>query len=231
MSRVEMATQGWGWVADGKGNALAGQAVGLTAIDGSPALHWDAVTGGTSSTVALVTNTDGTLPRFIEEGSYLLSVQGAAVRRVEAVSGSSSILTQAATIEELASAVLSSTIINVATTLPIWTAPFACEIVGARVAVWGTGGVSGISSETDYWTVDLRRYRGGTFASIATKTTKLTGGEAMVSRVDWNFDAIAFDVTNKVFQTGDISAMAFTPSGTVNALNLPVMAQIRYRPL
>ena len=114
---------------------------------------------------------------------------------------------------------------------PIWVAPFACEVVAASVLVWGSGGAIGVSSDTNYWTVDLRRYRAAAFVAVASKTTKLTGGEAFASRVDWNFNAAAFDASNKVFAAGDIAAMAFTITGAPGALNLPVFAQIRYRPL
>src|SRR4051812_24384663 len=87
MARVEMAAQAWGWVADTNGTALPSASVTLKNLDGTAATHWSAVTGGSSLTTALTTNTDGTLPRFIDEGTYLLSATGIVDRRVDAVAG------------------------------------------------------------------------------------------------------------------------------------------------
>lgn len=81
-----MATQSWGWIADQFGNSLSGRAIQIKNLDGTPATHWDAVVGGTSSTVDLLTSGDGTIPRFIEEGSYTFVVPSVFSRRVEAVS-------------------------------------------------------------------------------------------------------------------------------------------------
>lgn len=87
MARVELSSQAWGWVTDPGGNGLAGASVTLKNLDGTNATHWSAITGGTSSTLALTTNSDGTLPRFIEGGAYTMTVAGV-TRRVDAVPGS-----------------------------------------------------------------------------------------------------------------------------------------------
>lgn len=88
MARVEIATQGWGWVADSSGNGLGGQTVTIKHTDGSNATHWSAITGGSSSTGTITTASNGTIGRYIEEGSYDVTV-GSDTHRVEAVSGSS----------------------------------------------------------------------------------------------------------------------------------------------
>jgi hypothetical protein len=136
----------------------------------------------------------------------------------------------AATTDELSPPVLFSSNVSVSQSMPVWVAPFACEITSARVVVWGTGGAIGVSSDVNYWTVELRRLRAAAVAAIATKDTRATGGEAFASRVDWNFDGAAFSASNKVFQAGDIAALAFTITGTPGALNLPVLLQVAYRP-
>src|SRR5881397_4019633 len=87
MARVEIAAQAWGWVTDTAGNGLASQSVTLKNTDGTNATHWSAITGGSSLTTALTSQADGTLPRFIEAGTYDMTI-GAVTRRVEAVSGS-----------------------------------------------------------------------------------------------------------------------------------------------
>lgn len=88
MARVEIATQSWGWIVDSAGNGLANQTITLKNLDGTAATHWSAVTGGSSSTAALTSNADGTLPRYIEGGTYELYVSGALEGRVDAVPGS-----------------------------------------------------------------------------------------------------------------------------------------------
>lgn len=87
MSRVEIATQGWGWVADDAGNGLSNLDVQIKNLDGSAATHWDAVSGGTSSTGSITTLSDGSIPRFIESGTYTVSVAGS-THRVDAVATS-----------------------------------------------------------------------------------------------------------------------------------------------
>lgn len=87
MARVEIASQAWGWIADAQGNGLNGASVTLENLDGTAATHWSAQTGGSSLTSALTSNSDGTLPRFIEEGTYLLTATGVTDRRVEAING------------------------------------------------------------------------------------------------------------------------------------------------
>jgi hypothetical protein len=86
MARVEIASQAWGWLVDANGNPLSSTSATLKNLDGTNATHWTAVTGGSSATSALTSNSDGTLPKFVEEGSYTLTV-GATSRRVEAAGG------------------------------------------------------------------------------------------------------------------------------------------------
>jgi hypothetical protein len=86
MARVLIATQAWGWVVDQAGNPLAGQTVTIRKTDGTAATHYSAITGGTSSTSVLTTAANGTLPRYIDEDTYDVTISGV-TRRVEAVAG------------------------------------------------------------------------------------------------------------------------------------------------
>lgn len=86
MARVEIASHALGWLVDASGNPLAGTSATLKNLDGSNATTWSAVTGGTSSTAALTSNSDGTLPRFVEGGQYTLTV-GSTTRRMDVTSG------------------------------------------------------------------------------------------------------------------------------------------------
>lgn len=90
MARVEMASQAWGWLVDSSGNPLPGTAATLQNLDGSNATTWSAITGGSSSTASVTSNSDATLPRFIESGTYNMTVLGV-TRRVEAVSESTTV--------------------------------------------------------------------------------------------------------------------------------------------
>src|SRR5690349_24424371 len=93
MARVEIASQAWGWLADISGNGQPGVSVQIKKTDGNPATHYSAITGGSSATSALTTNSDGTIPRFIDEGSYDLTA-GGITRRVEAVAGATVVLAE-----------------------------------------------------------------------------------------------------------------------------------------
>jgi len=86
MARVEIASQSWGVIQDTLGNSQGGQTVTIKNTDATNATHWSAITGGTSSTGTIVTNSDGTIPRYIESGTYDVTVQGV-TRRVEVVDG------------------------------------------------------------------------------------------------------------------------------------------------
>lgn len=140
----------------------------------------------------------------------------------------------------------------VATSAPVWIAPFACEISwAALVAGYGYGdNVLHSLSDTKYWTVVVRRWRAGTSTVIATKTTRLSAGmgdpfavgafvplpagEAAVNRRPWTFHAASFDATTAVLQPDDMIDFAFYPTRDSNlpaAWGGPMYGQIAYRPL
>lgn len=130
-----------------------------------------------------------------------------------------------ATISELVAG--AALLLNQATaaTVPVFVAPFACNIAAANIAP----GAAVAASDTNYWTVKVQRYRAGVSADIATKTTQVTGGAAMALLQDWNFDAVTFSATNQVCAKGDVIVAAFTPTGTPANIVNP-LTQIRYEP-
>jgi hypothetical protein len=82
MARVEIATQGWGWVTDTQGNALNGRTVTLTGTVFT-------TSGGSTTISPIVTGADGTIPGWIDSGTYTLAIPSLSVtHQVEAVSGS-----------------------------------------------------------------------------------------------------------------------------------------------
>ena len=88
MPRVLIATQSWGWLADREGTAQPNKTVAINNLDGSPASVFSALSGGSALT-ALETDQLGTIPGYIEAGTYTLTVDDVP-RRIEAVSGTAS---------------------------------------------------------------------------------------------------------------------------------------------
>ena len=84
--RVLISTQAWGIVQDTAGNVLVGQSVTIKNTDGGNATTWTAESGGSSSTSALTTSASGSIPNWIEPGTYDVTVAGV-TQRVQAVLG------------------------------------------------------------------------------------------------------------------------------------------------
>lgn len=106
----------------------------------------------------------------------------------------------------------------------VFIAPFTCVINYAAI-VTAAAGIA--ASDTDYWSVELRRYRAGVSAVIATKTTRVTGGQAVTQYVPWVFGTL--DPANKVLQAGDTVAFFFTE--TLNAASWSnIMLEVGYTP-
>lgn len=138
--------------------------------------------------------------------------------------------TDVPTIAELVANSYHNSTITQVQSFPVFVAPFACVIVAARLVTWQSGVANNVTAnDTNYWTVDIRRTRAAASVTIASKTTKATGGETITYRVDWNFDAVTFNTTNRVLGAGDIVDFAFTETGTATDIPGPLM-QIRYEP-
>jgi hypothetical protein len=89
MARVLMATQAWGVIQRRDVNnvvsILATKTVQMANPDGSAATTWTAETGGSSTTANTVTDSNGAMPNWIEEGVYDQTIDGV-TKRVQAVS-------------------------------------------------------------------------------------------------------------------------------------------------
>lgn len=90
MARVLMATQPWGVIqrrdVNGVVSASAAKTVHMANLDSSAATTWTAQTGGSSTTADTVTDANGAMPNWIEEGEYDQTIDGV-TKRVEATSG------------------------------------------------------------------------------------------------------------------------------------------------
>jgi len=115
-------------------------------------------------------------------------------------------------------------------TNPIMIAPFALRIVACELVCFST---SVSASDTNWWSFELRKYNATTGTSgstFATKTTKVTGGEAIAQRQAWNFDTVSFDSGISTFAKGDALGLAGITNGTPgNATQVAVT--VRYRPV
>jgi hypothetical protein len=86
MARISMQMQSWGVLQDDAGNVLPNQSVQIKNRDGTAATHYSAITGGTSSTATMTTDSMGRLNRFIEAGEYIFT-HGGTDYYIEAASG------------------------------------------------------------------------------------------------------------------------------------------------
>lgn len=88
-------------------------------------------------------------------------------------------------------------------------------------------------SNTNYWTVELGRYRFNSYAAITSKTTQVpvaeSGNEGVTAGWPWTFDVITWNATNRLMQKGDILALKFTPTGSPTAW-VGVVATVRCEP-
>lgn len=134
----------------------------------------------------------------------------------------------AASVQELVAGIVWTGTIAATRSVPVFIAPFACRIVQASIMIWT---VSVAVSDTNYWSVEVRRQRANTPAVIATKTTMATGGEAMAQRTDWNFDAATFSAANQLLSKGDACDFAWNKVGTATTVGDLVFMQVRYEPV
>lgn len=108
-------------------------------------------------------------------------------------------------------------------------APFNLRVASASII----GATAVTSSTTVYYTIALRRVRGGTATSFANKTTNAAdgaGGQAIAVHQPWTFDNVAFSGTVSQLAQGDAVALEVVATGAVPTL-AGVSATIRYVPL
>lgn len=138
----------------------------------------------------------------------------------------------AASIDDLfATSVLIPMVATITSTrgFPLFIAPYDLSLTSLAFTQWENP-VSA-ASDTNYWTATLRVYDadGSTFKTVATKTTKVTGGQAIPLRTPWVFDASLF--TSPSVAAGKMVAVAFAGSGTPPTITGPFIATVGYRPL
>ena len=111
----------------------------------------------------------------------------------------------------------------------LFVAPFACRIASANLIC----GTAVASSTTVYWTAALRRVRGGTATSFATRTTNAAdgaGGGAIAANTEWNWNNVTWSGTVSQLAAGDAVAVELVGTGSPATLTRANVT-LRYVPL
>jgi hypothetical protein len=120
--------------------------------------------------------------------------------------------------------------LSTANAITMYVAPMPSRILSVALS-WEYWNLP--ANETAYWKFELNKGTGPAgFATFATRTTQSTGANAngsIVARKAWTFDAAAWG--NADLNTGDLLRLTVSPVGTVNDLDLPLTATVRYRAL
>lgn len=114
-------------------------------------------------------------------------------------------------------------------TCPLLCLPYSWYLLSVEM-VWGA---TVATSDTDYWTVGVqnRDTDASSTVTIATKTTQVTGGEAITIDRPWRFDSGSFDAGARLFdvdQTLRVSTTPTNPGATLPSLSGPSVAVVRY---
>jgi hypothetical protein len=117
--------------------------------------------------------------------------------------------------------------LSAAGSFPIFVAPFALQVKQVSIMVYQTAIAA---DDTNYWRFAPRRNRANSAAEIASKTTQLTGGQAIAQRTEWNFDAAVFNAANALIAKGDAVDLAVFPTGTPPSL-MGTLCTVRYEPV
>ena len=119
--------------------------------------------------------------------------------------------------------------VSVSASFPIFVAPFALQVKQASIVLWGNADIA--VDDVNYWRFAVRRTTSVTVVSeIASKSTQLTGGQAIAQKTDWNFDAVTFSPTFSLIAKGDTVDLAMFKTGAPANL-VSTFITVRYEPL
>jgi hypothetical protein len=113
--------------------------------------------------------------------------------------------------------------ISSTTSFVAFVAPCACVL--NKCSIVTKDAIS--ANDTDYWTIALtdKGSAGSDSNSIASKTTKVTGGTAFAAYDAWDIGTL--DPTHRVLASGDVVLLTFTKSASATAF-AEAMASIEY---
>jgi hypothetical protein len=117
-----------------------------------------------------------------------------------------------------------------ATRFTLLAAPFALRVLSVDLSFeyWTLA-----SSTVNFWTVVLERGNQALgFPDICTRTTAPSGANAnggITARMPWNFDGANWAGAD--LAKGELLCMNWGKTGAPDAINMPMIATVRYRPL
>jgi hypothetical protein len=88
---------------------------------------------------------------------------------------------------------------------------FPCRIEAAAFVFDGAGITQ---SDSNFWSILIRRHRAGASPTIVQRTTQTTGGAAITNRVPFNFDTATWDEGNRICAKDDAIDLAWVATGT-----------------
>ena len=148
------------------------------------------------------------------------SADEAAASADEAAASVAQLLEQTPSLEEIVVSVHIGQTISAALEVPVHVAPYTLEAASLALATVTTVA----ASDTNYWTVTVKRRTNGVVFTLATKTTKVTGGEAITSWRAWDFDVIP--ISTNVLLPGDTLTVTFTPTGSPTSIVNPTLTLV-----
>lgn len=110
----------------------------------------------------------------------------------------------------------------------ILTAPFDMDILSVALAF---DYYNLAANDTSYWSAQVRFGDNSGWSTVATRSTQATGTNAngaITARKPWTFDGAAW--SSRRLTAGKLLGIAFTPTGSPGALNIPVNITVRYAP-
>jgi len=122
------------------------------------------------------------------------------------------------TIDQLSMSTAFPTMIDPVSSFPLLSALYPMRLDQVSLLI-GNGNAS---SDTDFWAVDLNRNRAGIAKTIASKNTRVTDGQSIVSYTPWSFDTVEFS-DYAVLAAGDSLSIVFTKVGSPSNMTPPTV--------
>lgn len=152
------------------------------------------------------------------------SVVSAAVAELAFLNGM--VLTREELVQSVTLGAMGGTDITVNGSIPIWIAPFNCQVSSLTLAFQN---YSMVASPTIYHEFALRK-------TVADKTSifitsKRTSVEAVSTMTPWRFTGSTWNTTNKVLAEGDILTLNYIFNSSPGPIPGPIVATFRVEPL
>lgn len=154
-----------------------------------------------------------------------LAATNTSITQLASVSASVEELSQSISIQSWVSGTTVVGSISSTTAHTIFVPQIPCKVISASLAF---DYFSLAANDTNYLTLSLRRNSGGVNTVIVTKTTQVTGGEAITARVAWSWAMATW--TDVLLSPGDMMTFQASFTGTLT-MQYPVAITFRYVPV